>query len=75
MPGDGRRDGLGTREGLGGALWGEGLFEDVMVHRLVHRLRVRLGDDPNEPRYVINVQGQGYRLDPTGRGSGSSTSS
>lgn len=70
-----RRDELCTREELGGAIWGEGLFEDVMVHQLVHRLRVRLGDDPNEPRYVINVQGQGYRLDPTGRGSGSSTSS
>lgn len=65
-----RRDELCTREELGEAIWGEGLFEDVMVHQLVHRLRVRLGDDPKEPRYVINVQGQGYRLDPTGRGSG-----
>lgn len=64
------RDELCTREQLGRTIWGEGLFEDVMVHQLIHRLRARLGDDSKEPRYVVNVQGQGYKLDPTGRGSG-----
>ena len=52
-----------SREELGSAVWGEGVFEDVMVHQLVHRVREKLGDDTEHPRYLVNLPGQGYRLD------------
>ena len=55
---------VSSREELGIAIWGEGQFEDVMVHQLVHRLREKLGDGPGHSRYLTNLPGQGYRLDP-----------
>lgn len=52
------------RQELGEAVWGEGNFEDVMVHQLVYRLREKLTDNSGQPRYLVNLPGQGYRLDP-----------
>lgn len=52
-----------SREEIGNAVWGPGGFVDMMVHQLVHRVREKLGDHPEHPRYLINVPGQGYRLD------------
>jgi two-component system, OmpR family, response regulator ResD len=54
-----------SRDQLMEAVWGEPFFEDtstVTVH--VRRLRAKLGDDPNQPRFIETVWGVGYRLRP-----------
>jgi DNA-binding response OmpR family regulator len=52
-----------TRDQLLDAVWGQDqadvLDRTVDVH--VGRLRDRLGDDANQPRYVVTVRGIGYR--------------
>jgi DNA-binding response OmpR family regulator len=60
----------------GEALSWEGLLRDAwgveawdggreMVKAAVYRLRHKLGDDPNEPQFIVAVRGVGYRfLDP-----------
>ncbi len=54
-----------SRDQLMEAVWGEPFFNDtstVTVH--VRRLRAKLGDDPNQPRFIETVWGVGYRLRP-----------
>jgi two-component system response regulator ResD len=54
-----------SRDQLMEAVWGEPFFVDtstVTVH--VRRLRAKLGDDPNQPRFIETVWGVGYRLRP-----------
>jgi two-component system response regulator ResD len=54
-----------SRDQLMEAVWGEPFFEDtstVTVH--VRRLRAKLDDDPNQPRFIETVWGVGYRLRP-----------
>jgi DNA-binding response OmpR family regulator len=55
-----------TRDQLLDAVWGseqsEVLDRTVDVH--IRRLRDKLGDDPDDPRYVATVRGTGYRSAP-----------
>ncbi|MEO5343049.1 MAG: response regulator transcription factor [Gammaproteobacteria bacterium SHHR-1] len=52
-----------THQQILGRIWGEGHQQDVHYLRvLVGQLRQRLGDDPAHPRFIITVQGVGYRL-------------
>jgi DNA-binding response OmpR family regulator len=55
-----------TRDQLLDAVWGayqsEVLDRTVDVH--IRRLRDKLGDDPDAPRYVATVRGAGYRSAP-----------
>ncbi|PLW82021.1 DNA-binding response regulator [Kineobactrum sediminis] len=45
------------------AVWGPGQQEETHYLRvLVRQLRNKLGDEPTRPRFVITVQGVGYRL-------------
>lgn len=52
-----------SRSQVGAAVWGEGQFGDLMIHQLVRRVRNKIEERPECPRYLVNVQGQGYRLD------------
>jgi DNA-binding response OmpR family regulator len=52
-----------TRDGLLDALYGtdeDGVL-DRTIDANIRRLRVQLGDDADEPRYVATVRGVGYR--------------
>ena len=58
-----------TRDQLLDAVWGtdesDVLDRTIDVH--VRRLRDKLGDDPDAPRWVATVRGSGYRSAPAGR--------
>lgn len=52
-----------SRDQLMETVWGEPYFTDtstVTVH--VRRLRAKLGDNPEQPRFIETVWGVGYRL-------------
>lgn len=61
-----------SHEEIGQAVWGGEnaanlpIYDDNMIHRLVYRLKAKVEPSPNEPRYVLNVPGSGYRLDRAG---------
>ena len=58
---------------IGHAVWGNDnagnppAYDDNMIHRLVYRLKAKVEPAPNEPRYILNVPGSGYRLVRSGR--------
>jgi DNA-binding response OmpR family regulator len=56
-----------TRDQLLDSVYGHGEAEvlDRTIDVHVRRLRQKLGDDPNRPRYVATVRGVGYRAAPT----------
>jgi DNA-binding response OmpR family regulator len=53
-----------SREQLLDAVYGEGeaFVLDRSIDALIKRLRHKLGDDPERPRYLATVRGVGYRL-------------
>ena len=52
-----------THERILREVWGAGHQEDTHYLRvLVGNLRQKLGDDPMRPRFILTVQGVGYRL-------------
>ena len=61
-----------TRDGLLDALYGHD--EDAVLDRTIdaniRRLRVQLGDDADEPRFIATVRGVGYRAVSHGDGTG-----
>jgi DNA-binding response OmpR family regulator len=56
-----------SRDRLLDAVWGEDQSEvlDRTIDVHVRRLRDKLGDDPDAPRWVATVRGSGYRSAPT----------
>jgi DNA-binding response OmpR family regulator len=52
-----------TREALLDSLYGKGESEvlDRTIDVYIRRLRDKLGDDPERPRYIATVRGAGYR--------------
>jgi DNA-binding response OmpR family regulator len=50
------------RPSLLSSVWGPGYSDDHLVDVHVANLRRKLGDDPEQPRYVETVRGVGYRL-------------
>ena len=55
--------GVFSREALLDKVWGYGYFGDgrlVDVH--IRRLRMKVEQDPANPRHVVTVRGLGYRL-------------
>jgi two-component system alkaline phosphatase synthesis response regulator PhoP len=63
-----------SRDQLLDAVYGEDGIEilDRTIDVHVRRLRDKLGDDPDEPRYVATVRGVGYRAAPVRAGHGAS---
>jgi two-component system alkaline phosphatase synthesis response regulator PhoP len=55
-----------TREVLLDALYGSNYVEvlDRTIDVHIRRLREKLGDDADEPRYIATVRGAGYRAAP-----------
>src|SRR5271166_299317 len=54
-----------TREELRQCLWPDGIFIadfDHSINKVVGRLRVILGDNPREPRFIETVPKKGYRF-------------
>jgi len=52
-----------TREALLDSLYGSGEADvmDRTVDVYIRRLREKLGDDPDDPRYIATARGAGYR--------------
>ena len=54
---------IATYDALLREIWGRRGFGDArLVRATVKRLRRKLGDDANDPSYIDNVRGVGYRL-------------
>ena len=54
-----------TRETLLQTIWGsEFEIESNVVDRHIRELRIKLGDDWRQPRYIETVPGKGYRFKP-----------
>jgi len=49
-----------TRDELATAIWGKGNYEYNMLHRLVHRLKEKLG--PENGALIASVPGRGYKI-------------
>jgi DNA-binding response OmpR family regulator len=53
-----------SRDKLIDAAWGAGTFvSERVVDNYLVTLRKKFEDNPGEPRYFVNVRGQGYRFD------------
>ncbi len=59
-----RRDQLVGREEIIARLWGKDVFLDTEqgINTAIRKIRLILGDDPNEPRFLQTVVGKGYRF-------------
>ena len=52
-----------SREILLDKVWGLGYFGDMrLVDVHVRRLRIKIEDDPSNPKHLVTVRGLGYRL-------------
>lgn len=59
-----KRGQLVTREEIIEKLWGKNVFLDAEqgINNAIHKIRLALGDDPAQPRFVHTVVGRGYRF-------------
>src|SRR5262249_55594602 len=59
-----RRDQLVAREEIIAGLWGKDVFLDTEqgINTAIRKIRLTLGDDPNEPYFLQTVVGKGYRF-------------
>ena len=44
------------------SLWGEQVDSSALVKKYIQRLRRKLDDDPQNPKWIANVYGVGYRI-------------
>jgi len=53
-----------SREEIASAVWGEGYHTDLKVVDVnIRRLRMKVEDDPSEPKTIIKAWGYGYKWD------------
>ncbi len=59
-----QRGGIVTREQIVERIWGKGVFLDTdnSINIAVRKIRRVLRDDPDEPRFIQTITGQGYRF-------------
>lgn len=59
-----RRDQLVGRDEIVDRLWGKDVFLDTErgINTAIRKIRLILGDDPDEPRFLQTVVGKGYRF-------------
>jgi len=59
-----RRDQLVGREEIIARLWGKDVFLDTEqgINTAIRKIRLTLGDDPNDPRFLQTIVGKGYRF-------------
>ena len=55
-------DHLLTKEHILDAVWGDVYVTEGLVKEYIHDLRLALGDDAKQPRYIETVHGRGYRF-------------
>jgi DNA-binding winged helix-turn-helix (wHTH) protein len=60
----GRAGQLVTREQIIETLWGKDVYLDTenAINTAIRKIRLALGDDPAQPRFVQTVTGRGYRF-------------
>jgi adenylate cyclase len=51
-----------TKDDIFEAVWGDVCVSEGLIKEYVHDLRLALGDDPKQPRYIETVHGRGYRF-------------
>ncbi len=51
-----------SHETLGRTLWGEEVDSSELVKKYVQRLRRKLGDTAQQPRWIVSIHGTGYRF-------------
>ncbi len=51
-----------TKEHILDAVWGDVCVSEGLIKEYIHDLRLALGDDPKQPRYIETVHGRGYRF-------------
>lgn len=54
-----------VREKILSGVWGENYFGDVKIVDVnIRRLRMKIEDEPSQPRHILTVWGYGYRWNP-----------
>jgi len=51
-----------TKDHILHAVWGDVCVSEGLVREYIHDLRIALGDDPKQPRFIETVRGRGYRF-------------
>lgn len=51
-----------TKEQLKGTIWADVIITENVITRAISSLRKLLGDDPNDPKYIVTISKTGYRL-------------
>jgi DNA-binding winged helix-turn-helix (wHTH) protein/Tfp pilus assembly protein PilF len=62
-----RHEQLVTRADIARSLWGGSAFRetDNGINTAIRKIRVALGESPEQPEYLVTVKGKGYRLNVT----------
>jgi len=51
-----------SHQTLGHSIWGEEVDSSGLVKKYVQRVRKKLGDGAQEPRWIVSIHGTGYRF-------------
>lgn len=51
-----------TKDQILEAVWGQVCVSESLIKEYIHDLRLALGDDPKQPRFIETVHGRGYRF-------------